>query len=137
MLNKRDMRGKLKYLVRWKRYTVEENTWKGLENLENVINLVEKFEKEIKKEKIRRVQMRKKKGKKRILNLEAKVFKRSELSEKHMVKILFEWNNRKFEDEYLKKLERKLGKMKMERVASFFRGGILRGMYYYNILEYL
>jgi len=34
------------------------------------------------------------------------VFKKSELVEKYIKKILFEWNGRKFEDEYLKKLER-------------------------------
>jgi len=52
--------------------------------LGNVIDLVKKFEK-----KIKRVQMRKKKGKKKILNSEVEVFKRSELLEKYMVKILF------------------------------------------------
>jgi len=39
------------------------------------------------------------------LNLEAEVFKKSELLEKYMVKILFGWDNGKFEDKYLKKLE--------------------------------
>jgi len=34
---------------------VEEDTWKGLENLENIIDLVKEFEKEIRKEEIRRV----------------------------------------------------------------------------------
>jgi len=33
-------------------------------------------------------------------------FKRKELPEKYIVKILYKWNNRKFEKEYLKKLER-------------------------------
>ena len=69
------------------------------------MDLVEDFEK-IKKEEIRRVQMRKEKGKKRELNLEAEVFKRSELLEKYTMKILFGQNDRKFEDEYLKKLEK-------------------------------
>jgi len=41
------VRGKPKYLVRWKRYIVEKDIWEGLENLENVIDLVEEFEKEI------------------------------------------------------------------------------------------
>jgi len=40
------------------------------------------------------------------LNLEAEVFKKSELLEKYMVKILFGWDNGKFEDKYLKKLEK-------------------------------
>jgi len=50
--------------------------------------------------------VRKLKKKKKILNLEVEVFKRNQLPGKYTVKILFEWNNRKFEDEYLKKLKR-------------------------------
>ena len=107
ILNKRDMRGKLKYLVRWKEYTVEEDIWEELENLGNTIDLVEEFKK-IREKKIRKVQIRKEKKKKKenILNPETEMFKKSELLEKYTVKILFRWNDRKFEDEYLKKLER-------------------------------
>ena len=64
ILNKRDVRGKLKYLVRWKRYIVEKDTQKRLENLGNVMDLVEDFKKEIRKEEIRRVQLRKEKERK-------------------------------------------------------------------------
>ena len=60
-----------------------------MKNLENVMNLVEEFEKEIRKEEIKRVQMRKEKGKECVLNPEAEVFKRSELLGKYMAKILF------------------------------------------------
>ncbi len=38
ILDRQDVRGKLKYLVRWKEYTAEEDTWKRLENLENTMN---------------------------------------------------------------------------------------------------
>ena len=40
------------------------------------------------------------------LNSEAEKFKRSELLGKYTVGILFGWNDKKFKDEYLKKLER-------------------------------
>jgi len=40
------------------------------------------------------------------LNSEAKEFKRSKLPEKYTVGILFGWDDKKFEDEYLRKLER-------------------------------
>jgi len=53
------------------------------------MDLVKNFEKEIRKEEIRRVQLRKKKKKKRILYLEAEVFRRSKLLGKYTVKILF------------------------------------------------
>ena len=49
---------------------------------------MKEFEKEIRKEEVRRVQMRKVKRKEKMLNTETKMFKKSELSEKYMAKIL-------------------------------------------------
>jgi len=46
ILNKRTVRGKEKFLVRWKGYTAEKDTWKNRENLENAKELVEEFERE-------------------------------------------------------------------------------------------
>jgi len=46
ILNKRKVRGKDKYLVRWKGFTAESNTWEGRENLENAKEAVEEFERE-------------------------------------------------------------------------------------------
>ena len=46
ILNKRMVRGKEKFLVRWKGYTVEEDTWENRENLGNAKELVEEFERE-------------------------------------------------------------------------------------------
>jgi len=46
ILNKRRVRGKDKYLVRWKGFTMESDTWEGRENLENAKEAVEEFEKE-------------------------------------------------------------------------------------------
>jgi len=40
------------------------------------------------------------------LNPRADEFRRSELLGKYTTKLLFGWDNRKFEDKYLKKLER-------------------------------
>jgi len=40
------------------------------------------------------------------LNPRADEFQRSELPEKYIAKLLFGWDDRKFEDEYLKKLEK-------------------------------
>jgi len=44
ILNKKIVRRKEKFLVRWKGYTVEEDTWESRENLENTKELVEEFE---------------------------------------------------------------------------------------------
>ena len=38
--------------------------------------------------------------------IEEKDFRREELPEKYMVKMLYGWDNGKFEEEYLRKLER-------------------------------
>ena len=40
------------------------------------------------------------------LNLKAEEFKRMELPRRYTVKLLYEWDNRKFEAEYLRKLEK-------------------------------
>ena len=80
------MKGKPKYLVRWKKHTAKEDTWERLKSSGNVMELVKKFEKKIRREKIRRVRMRKQK----LLNLEAEMFKKNELPEKYIAKILFE-----------------------------------------------
>jgi len=50
ILNKRMVRRKEKFLVRWKDYTVGEDTWENRENLENAKELVEEFEREHREE---------------------------------------------------------------------------------------
>jgi len=69
---------------------------------------VKEFEKKIREEEIQ--QMEKKKGKQKTtkieLNTKAEEFKRSELLGKYTARILFGWNDNKFENEYLKKLEK-------------------------------
>ena len=44
ILNKKKIRGVNKYLIRWKRFTAEEDTWKRRENLKNAKKLIEEFE---------------------------------------------------------------------------------------------
>ena len=48
-------------MVKWKGYTVEENTWEELENLKNAMEKVEEFEKGRFEEEIRRIRMKKEK----------------------------------------------------------------------------
>ena len=45
ILNKKRMRGVEKYLIRWKGFTVEGDTWERRENLKNAEELIEEFEK--------------------------------------------------------------------------------------------
>jgi len=46
ILNRQQVRGKDKYLVHWKGFTVESSTWEGRENLENAKKVIEEFERE-------------------------------------------------------------------------------------------
>ena len=50
------------------------------------------------------------------LNLEAEVFKRNKLLGEYIAKILFEQNNQKFKEKYLKKLERSWARQKERQV---------------------
>ena len=74
------------------------------------------------------------------LNPEAEEFKRSELPGKYTTRILFGWDNKKFENEYLKKLERNWTRWKEKEIgeedASSSRVGTLRGGYYYSTLRH-
>ena len=44
ILNKKRMRGVEKYLIRWKGFMAEEDTWERRENLKNVEELIKEFE---------------------------------------------------------------------------------------------
>ena len=56
-----------------------------------------------------------KKGKEMKLNPEAEEFRRGELPEKYMAKLLYGWDDKKFDEEYLKKLERNWNRWKNDR----------------------
>ena len=87
ILDRQERRGKMKYLVKWKEYTAEENIWEGLENLKNAREKIEKFEKGRFEEEIQRIRLKKEKEIK--LNPEAEEFKREELSERYIAKLLY------------------------------------------------
>ena len=46
ILNKQQIREKDKYLVQWKGFTVESDTWEGRENLGNTKETIKEFERE-------------------------------------------------------------------------------------------
>ena len=56
-----------------------------------------------------------KKGKEMRLNLEAEEFKRGELPGRYTAKLLYGWDDKKFDKEYLKKLERNWNRWKNNR----------------------
>ena len=60
-----------------------------------------------------------KKGKEMKLNPEAEEFKREELPGRYMAKLLYGWNNTKFDKEYLKKLERNWNRQKNSKEGNY------------------
>ena len=50
ILNKRKIRGKDKFLVRWKGFTAEGDTWESRENLQNAGDLLREFKEEYRRE---------------------------------------------------------------------------------------
>jgi len=50
------------------------------------------------------------------LNPNVEKYRRSEILEKYIVKILFGWDNKKFEDEYLKKLKKSWERWKKKTI---------------------
>ena len=104
ILNKKKIRGVEKYLVQWKGFTAEEDTWERKENLKNAEEALEEFEERMNAE-VRRQE--------RIDMTEERDFRREELSGKFTAKILYGWDDGKFEEEYLKKLERNWRKWKV------------------------
>jgi len=113
ILDRQERRGKTKYLVKWKGYTAEENTWEGLENLKNAMEKIEEFEKGRFEEEIWRIRM--KKGKEMKLNPEAEEFRRGELPGRYTAKLLYGWDDKKFDEEYVKKLEKNWNRWKNDR----------------------
>ena len=97
ILNKKKIRGAEKYLVRWKGFTAEGDTWEKIENLKNAEEAIKEFEGKMNME-VRRQE--------KIDMVEERDFRRGELPGKFMAKMLYGWDDRKFEEEYLKKLER-------------------------------
>jgi len=76
---------------------VEQDTWEREKDLENTKEAVEEFERRISAE-VRRQE--------KLDIMEEKDFKKGELLENYMAKILYKWDNRKFKEKYLRKLER-------------------------------
>ena len=101
ILNKKKIRGVVKYLVQWKGFTVEGDTWERKENLKNVEELIKEFEQE-------KVVVRRQVE-------EKEEYRRMELPGKYTAKLLYGWDDQRFEEEYLNKLEKSWKRWKEDR----------------------
>jgi len=86
-----------KYLVQRKGFIAEHDTWEKRENLGNTKEVLEEFEGRMNVE-VRRQE--------RIDMAEERDFRREELLGRFIAKMLYRWDDGKFEEEYLRKLER-------------------------------
>jgi len=86
-----------KYLVHWKGFTAEHETWERREDLRNAKEALEEFEGRMNAE-VRRQE--------KIDIAEERDFRRGELLGKFTAMMLYGWDDGKFEEEYLKKLKR-------------------------------
>ena len=82
---------------------MEYNIWEKRENLENAKEVLEKFEERMNAE-VRRQE--------KIDMVEERDFRKGILLEKYMAKLLYGWDDGKFETGYLRKLERNWQKWK-------------------------
>ena len=83
--------------MRWKGFTAEHNTWQKRENLGNAGEALKEFKEQMNAE-MRRQE--------KIDIAEERDFRKGELPGKYTAKLLYGWDNKKFEDEYLKKLKK-------------------------------
>jgi len=106
--------GKEKFLVRWKGYTAEEDTWESRENLGNAKELVEEFEREYGEEveELRRQELEKKE----------KEFSR-ELPREFTAKLLYGWGKRKYEREREKRWDKNWSRWKNSSGRGILKGG--------------
>ena len=101
ILNKKKIRGVVKYLIQWKGFTAEGDTWERRENLKNAEELIEEFEQ-------KEIEVRRQEG-------EVEEYRKIELLGKYTAKLLYGWDDRKFEEEYLNKLEKNWKRWKEDR----------------------
>jgi len=105
ILNKRRVRGKDKYLVRWKGFTAESDTWEGKENLKNAKEAIEEFKKEYRRDR-KNVAWQ---------ECEEETSQRGELPRRFTAKMLYGWSDKWYDQEYWGRLERNWKRWKGKR----------------------
>jgi len=90
ILNKQRVRGKNKYLVHWKGFTAESDTWERKENLKNAQEAIEEFKKEYQQdmEDVARQECKE------------ETFKLGELLGRFTARTLYRWSDKRYDQEY-------------------------------------
>jgi len=113
ILNRRRIQGKDKFLVCWKGYTAEADTWEDQGNLKNAGKLVKEFEREYGEgdEKVRRQEQIE----------EEKEFDRG-LPGRYTVKLIYGWGNRKYKRERERRWDKNWSRWKISSGRGILRG---------------
>jgi len=90
ILNKRQVRGKDKYLVHWKEFMAESDTWEGRENLKNAKEAIKEFKKQYRRD-IKDIARQER---------EKRMFRRGELPRRFTTRKLFGWSDKRYDQEY-------------------------------------
>ena len=96
ILSKRKRYGKVEYLVQWKGYTAEEDTWEKESNLGNAREAVEDYKREYEK------------TTRRIREEEDGVYHKSELPGRYTAKALYGWGQWEVREEVFEKVGKEL-----------------------------
>jgi len=120
IMNKRRVQGRDKYLVQWNGCTAEEDTWENKENLKNAMELVEEFERNYSREEEEVVRWQEAKEDKKVFN--------RELPGRYTAKLLYGWGNKKYNQEYWKRMEENWRQWKRNLFSRYNRNLFLKRM---------
>ena len=114
ILNKRKVRGRDKYLVRWKGFTAEGDTWESWENLKNAGNLLKKFEEECRRDnrEVRRQEREE----------DDREHSRGGFPGRYTARKLYGWSDGEYDKQYWQRLERNWKQWKKEGLADKGKG---------------
>jgi len=113
-LNKRKVRGKDKFLVWWKGFTAEGNTWESQENLQNAGDLLKEFKEEYSRDS-REVRQQEKVE-------DNKDYWRGGFPGWYAARRLFGWSDGECDCQYWQRLERNWRRWKNEKPAGREKG---------------
>jgi len=114
ILNKRRIRGKDKFLVRWKGFTTEGDTWESRENLQNAGESLREFEEEYRKD---NREVRRQEGVE-----EDKDYWRGGFPGWYAARRLFGWSDGEYDCQYWQRLERNWKQWKNVKPAGKEKG---------------
>ena len=110
ILNKRKIRGKNKFLVRWKGFTAEGDTWESRENLQNAEELLREFKEEYGRDN-REV------GRQEEVE-DNKEYCRGGFSGWYTARRLFRWSDGEYDHQYWQRLEKNWRRWKNVKLAG-------------------